>query len=195
MRMFFHSWSDIGRVVIVAIIIFVVIVAMLRIVGQVALAKMSGYDVVFTVTLGSLVATVVLTRSITVSDAIAAFVTLLALQLGTRWLQARWLVFHHMVRESPRVLVWDGHLLEDRLTQSSISGDEVRAAIRQNGISSISEVLAVVLENDGDWSVIRKPEKDTDQSAFFGLPIPGRPNNSPARNAEHAKPAPPRRLP
>jgi uncharacterized membrane protein YcaP (DUF421 family) len=193
--MFFHTWADIGRVVVVSIVIFVIIVAMLRIVGQVALAKMSGYDVVFTVTLGSLVATAVLTPSLTVSEATAAFVTLLALQMGTRWLQARWLVMHHAVREAPRVVLWDGQLLNDRLLQSSISADEVRAAVRKNGFRSLSDVRAVVLENDGDWSVIPKSDTPSDESAFFGLPIPGRPDNSRARNAEHAVPASAYRLP
>jgi uncharacterized membrane protein YcaP (DUF421 family) len=192
--MFFHSWSDIGRVVIVSIVIFLLVVAMLRIVGQVALAKMSGYDVVFTVTLGSLVATVVLTRTITISEAAAAFVTLLALQMGIRWLQARWMMAHHAVREPPRVVLWDGELLEDRLLQSSISGDEVRAAVRKNGISSLSEVRMVVLENDGDWSVIRKSDAPTDESAFFGLPIPGRPSKR-SHKTQHATPTSPYRLP
>jgi uncharacterized membrane protein YcaP (DUF421 family) len=193
--MFFHSWGDVGRVVIVSIIVFVVIVAMLRIVGQVALAKMSGYDVVFTVTLGSLVATAVLTRDVTVSEAVAAFVTLLALQTGIRWLQARRLPIHHVVREPPRVLLWDGRLLDDRLLQSSVSADEVRAAVRKSGLRSLNDVRAVVLENDGDWSVIPKSDGLSDESAFFGLPIPGRPDNSPEHNAAHAVPASTYRLP
>jgi hypothetical protein len=44
----FRSAGDIGRVVAVSIIIFFAIVAMLRVVGKIALAKMSGYDVIFT---------------------------------------------------------------------------------------------------------------------------------------------------
>jgi len=193
--MFFHSWGDIGRIVMVSIIVFVVIVAMLRIVGQVALAKMSGYDVIFTVTLGSLVATAVLTRDVSVSEAVAAFVTLLALQMSIRWLQARRLAIHHVVREPPRVLLWDGRLLNDRLLQSSISADEVRAAVRKSGFRSLNDVRAVVLENDGDWSVIPKSDGPSDESAFFGLPIPGRPDNSPEHNAARAVPASAYRLP
>jgi uncharacterized membrane protein YcaP (DUF421 family) len=193
--MFFHSWGDIGRVVIVSIVIFVAIVGMLRMVGQVALAKMSGYDVIFTVTLGSLVATVVLTRTLTISEALAAFITLLALQMSVRWLQARWLLAHRAVREPPNVVLWDGQLLEDRMRHSSISGDEVRAAVRRSGLRSLSDVRAVVLENDGDWSVIPKSSDESDESALFGLPIPGRPDGSPARNTERATPTTPYRLP
>jgi uncharacterized membrane protein YcaP (DUF421 family) len=192
--MLFHSWGDIWRVAGVAAVMFFVVVALLRIVGQVALAKMSGFDVVFTVTLGSLIATVILTRSVTISEALTALIVLLALQGAVRMVQARWLPFHHVVRESPRVVLWEGELLEERLLASSISADEVRAAVRRKGLRSLSEALAVVLENDGDWSVVPKSDGASDESAFFGLPLPGRPDTRGATD-HPPTPASPYRLP
>jgi uncharacterized membrane protein YcaP (DUF421 family) len=193
--MFFHSWAAVGRAVIVSASVFVIIVVMLRVVGQQALAKMSGFDVVFTVTLGSVVATVAVTRDITVSEAVAALATLLLLQEIIRWLQSRYLVVHHIVREPPRVLLWDGQLLEDRLRQTSVSADEIRAAVRKAGFCSLADVRIVVLENDGEWSVLAKASAPGDESAFLGLPIPGRPGSSPVKDAAHAVPAPSNRLP
>ena len=193
--MFFHSWSGIGRVVAASVIIFVVIVAMLRLVGQQALAKMSGFDVVFTVTLGSVIASVVIFREIAVSEGIAALVTLLVMQEAVRWLQSRFLPIHHAVRQPPRVLLWDGQLFEDRLLASSVSADEIRAAVRKAGLRSLSDARIVVLENDGEWSVVAKSDAPSDESAFFGLPIPGRPGNGPAVEGEHAEAASAYRLP
>jgi uncharacterized membrane protein YcaP (DUF421 family) len=193
--MFFHSWAAVGRAVVVSASVFVLIVAMLRLVGQQALAKMSGFDVVFTVTIGSVVATVAVTRDITVSEAVAVLGTLLLLQEVTRKLQSRYLVIHHLVREAPRVLVWDGQLLEDRLRETSVSADEIRAAVRKAGLRSLADARVVVLENDGEWSVVPKGSTTSDESAFLGLPIPGRPGNSPAKNATQATPAPSTRLP
>jgi hypothetical protein len=39
--MFFHSWAGVGHVVLSSVIVFSVIVTLLRVVGQQALAKMS----------------------------------------------------------------------------------------------------------------------------------------------------------
>jgi uncharacterized membrane protein YcaP (DUF421 family) len=86
-------------------------------------------------------------------------------------------------------------LLEDRLKGNSISADEVRAAVRKAGFSSFRDVKAVVLENDGNWSVVGKSEDDSDDSAMFGLPIPGRPSNSPKKKGHEAEPAGDYRLP
>jgi len=193
--MFFHSWARIGHVMLASVIVFVIIVGLLRLVGQQALAKMSGFDVVFTVTLGSIIATVVITRDIAITEGFAALVTLLGMQELIRFFQSRYLRVHHAVRQPPRVLVWDGVLLEDRLRASSVSADEIRAAVRKAGLRSLADARVVVLENDGEWSVVAKSSEDSDESAFYGLPIPGRPDNSPGDGSDLAEPAEARRLP
>ena len=193
--MFFHSWASLGRVVLASAIVFAIVVAMLRFAGQRALAKMSGFDIVFTVTLGSVVATGAISRDVPVVNAIAALATFLVLQEVIRFFQSRSLGIHHAVREQPDVLLWDGNLLEDRLRETNISADEVRAAVRKAGLRSLSEARAVVLENDGDWSVIAKRDGPSDESAFYGLPIPGRPADSRGDRGAQAKPTSPHRLP
>ena len=193
--MFFHSWAGIGHVMLSSVVVFAIIVVLLRIVGQQALAKMSGFDVVFTVTLGSVIGTVVITRDVPIAEAVAALVTLLGMQEVTRFFQSRSLRVHHAVRQPPRVLLWDGELLEDRLRASSVSADEIRAAVRKAGLRSLSDARVVVLKNDGDWSVVAKREGESDESAFFGLPIPGRPENSPGDGASSGEPVGPHRLP
>jgi len=156
---------------------------------------MSGFDVVFTVTLGSVVATVAISRDVALVDAIVALLTFLGLQEITRFFQSRFLPVHHAVRQPPRVLLWDGQLLEDRLRATSISADEIRAAVRKAGLRSLSDALIVVLEDDGEWSVVPKGEGESDESAFYGLPIPDRPENSPVEGSHRAEPTGPHRLP
>jgi uncharacterized membrane protein YcaP (DUF421 family) len=145
--------------------------------------------------MGSVIATVVVSRDVALSDGVAAQVTMLLLQEIIRRFQSRYLPIHHLVRQPPRVLLWDGMLLEDRLQGTGVSADEIRAAVRKAGLRSLSDARVVVLENDGDWSVIAKSEGPSDESAFFGLPIPGRPEQSPGREGATATLAPANRLP
>jgi uncharacterized membrane protein YcaP (DUF421 family) len=194
-KIFFTSWGDILHVVLATAIIFMFVVAILRVVGPQALAKMSGYDMVATVTFGSIVSTVAVTRGITITAGLAAVLTLIGLQEILRILQSRWMAAHHAVRQTPQVVLWDGRLLEDRLREARVSADEVRAAVRKMGMSSLAEARIVVLENDGDWSVIPCKDERGDESALFGLAIPGRPDNSPDKDGAKARPAPADRLP
>lgn len=170
--MFFHGWGAAARVALTAAIIYVALVAVLRVVGQRALAKMSAYDLIVTVALGSMVAAIPLTDSISVLDGLVAIATYLVLQELTSWGQTRWVMVHHLVREEPNVVLWDGKLLVDRLRHIKVTPDEVRAAIRRAGLISLSQVQCVVLENDGEWSVIARSDSK-DISALAGLRIPG----------------------
>jgi uncharacterized membrane protein YcaP (DUF421 family) len=63
-------------------------------------------------------------------------------------------------------------LLHDRVQKWHLTVDEIRAAVRRAGLAGISEVQAVVLENDGDWSVVRRRDCGADRSAFDGLDLP-----------------------
>ena len=186
---FFHGWAQLLRSVLSAAVIYLVIVAAIRIFGEKALAKMSGYDMIVTVALGSLVATLPLTTDVSIVDAIAAATTFLGLQQITRYLQARHRRIHTLVRERPRLLLWNGRLLEDRLLESDISADEVRAAVRRSGILSLKQVRAAILENDGEWSII--PQSDApDLSAMEGLLIPDDDGPPAAQPMEKAHAAP-----
>ena len=186
---FFDGWAHLLRSALTAAGIYIVIVAAIRIFGEKALAKMSGYDMIVTVALGSLVAALPLTTSVSLTDAIAAAVTFLGLQQLTRYLQARFRRVHTLVRERPRLLLWNGRLLQDRMLESDISADEVRAAVRRSGFLSLKQVRAAILENDGEWSVI--PQSSTpDMSAMEGLLIPDS-NEPPAAEPVHQSHAAP----
>jgi hypothetical protein len=62
-------------------------------------------------------------------------------------------------------------------------------------LRSIVDARVVVLENDGEWSVVAKTSEPSDESAFFGLPIPGRRENGPGDGSEEATPADVHRVP
>jgi uncharacterized membrane protein YcaP (DUF421 family) len=186
---FFDGWAHVLRSALSAAGIYLVVIAAIRIFGQKALAKMSGYDMIVTVALGSIIAALPLTTDVSLTDAIVAALTFLTLQQITRYLQARHRGVHRLVRERPLLLLWDGRLLEDRMLDSDISADEVRAAVRRSGILSLKQVRAAILENDGEWSIIPQ-SKSPDLSALEGLLIPKDQEPAPAAPAPEARAAP-----
>lgn len=56
--MLVHSWYSLLRVALSAAAVYALVIAALRITGAKALAKMSGYDLIVAVSLGSVVATI-----------------------------------------------------------------------------------------------------------------------------------------
>jgi len=168
----FVGWAAIGRVAAMAVAIYIVVVAILRVVGERALAKMSAYDLIVTVTIGSLVAAIPLQKSISLSEGLAAVLTFLALQQITSRILRHWPHSRAIVKGDPTLVVWDGQMLHDRMHNIAITPDEVEAAVRSAGMGSVSDAAAVVLENDGNWSVVPM-DNAGDTSALNRLHPPG----------------------
>jgi len=138
----------------VGIPVYAVLLMMLRVTGKRALAKMNAFDLVVTIALGSTLASTILTRDVSLAEGVFAFAMLLALQylvtLGT--LHSR--MFQRLVTEQPRLLAYRGELLPGAMKTERISPEELHAAVRAAGHMSMDEVQAVILENDGSFSVI-----------------------------------------
>ena len=78
----------------------------------------------------------------------------------------RFAPFRHFLEGKPIELVKDGKYLEQNLTKTRISREEVDAEIRINGFGSVKEVDTVTLEPTGKMSVLPKSgESQPQQSA------------------------------
>jgi uncharacterized membrane protein YcaP (DUF421 family) len=152
--MFFDGWESVVRIVLLAAATYVILVAVLRVVGEQALAKMSSYDMIVTIALGSLLVGIPLGSGVTLADGLAAIATVLFLQEGTRFLVRRSRQVSKLIRQRPHLVLWDGQLLRERMDELNVIQEEVRAAVRRAGLGSLAEAQAVVLETDGDWSVV-----------------------------------------
>lgn len=171
--MFFAGWESIGRIVLLAACTYVGLVAALRLLGEQALAKMSAYDLIITIALGSIIASIPLSKDVTLADGAAVLATYLGLQAVTRWGTQRWAKVERAVKTSPRVVLWDGQLVPNQIRAAQVTEAEIRAAARMAGYASLDHLLAVVLENDGSWSVVPRTDGG-DLSAFEGLELPTR---------------------
>lgn len=170
--MLFDGWNDLGRILAVGIAGYAGLVLLLRVTGKRTLAKMNAFDLVVTVSFGSTLATLLLSRDVSLAEGLLAFALLCLLQYAVAFTSVRSPRFRELVKSEPTALVLDGHLLVDRLTRERVSRDEVLAAVRAQGIASLSQVAAVVLETDGSFSVVRAADGAADTLANVRGPEP-----------------------
>lgn len=157
--MWFDSWSDLGRVVLVGIAAYVFLVVTLRLSGKRTLSQMNAFDFVVTVALGSTLATILLSSDVSWAEGALALLLLAALQFLVALLSARWPVVRKAVTAQPRTLVTDGTLVPDALRSNRITESQVLQAVRGGGYGDLSLVAAVVLEPNGTLSVIGKDSR------------------------------------
>jgi uncharacterized membrane protein YcaP (DUF421 family) len=116
---------------------------------------MNAFDFVVTVALGSTLATVLLSKDVTLAEGVTAFALLIGLQFVVTWLSVRWPIVRRLVTAEPTLLLYRGQFLPDAMKRARMTREEVRSAVRSQGIASLDAVEAVVLETDGSVSVVQ----------------------------------------
>ena len=168
----FDSWNSVGRVAVTAVMAYVALIVFLRISGKRTLSKLNAFDLVVTVALGSTLATVILSKDIALADGLLALGLLIGLQYAVAWLSVRATVFRRLLKNDPTLLFYDGVFLHVALRRARITRDEVLAAIRGQGVESLGDLRAVVLETDGTLSVVRAGGTRPSDSALSSVAQP-----------------------
>ncbi|MEU8230450.1 YetF domain-containing protein [Actinoplanes sp. NPDC048967] len=152
--MFFDKLADLGRIGLIGVLTYVLLIAVLRVSGKRTLAKMNAFDLVVTVALGSTLATILLSTDVSFTEGAAALILLIALQFAATWLSVRWSPLREALKSAPTLLLRDGELLIDAMRRQRVTDNEIFQAVRSQGIGDLATVAAVVLETDGTFSVI-----------------------------------------
>lgn len=152
--MFFDSWFDLFRVVVVGSLAYVALVAFLRATGKRTLSKLNAFDLVVTVALGSTLATVLLNADVSLAEGVLAFALLIGLQYGITWLSVRSERFQGMIKAEPTLLLYRGRYLRDAMRRQRVTPEEILSVLRTEGVARVEDAGAVVLETDGSISVV-----------------------------------------
>jgi uncharacterized membrane protein YcaP (DUF421 family) len=152
--MFFDSAGDVGRVLAMGVMAYTLMVVAVRISGKRTLAKMNAFDLIVTVALGSTLATILLSSEVSLAEGVAAFALLVVAQALVAWVSVRAAVARRLVKAEPVFLFDEGAFCHSALLSERVTESEVLQAVRSTGIGGLDSVGAVVLETDGNLSVI-----------------------------------------
>lgn len=152
--MWFDTWSQVFRVLLVGCAAYASLLVLLRVTGKRTLAKLNAYDLIVTVALGSTLATVLLSKDVAWAEGVAGLALLVLLQFVVAALSAWVPGLRSLFTARATVVLRDGRLDEPALRKARVAAAEVRQAVRSSGQGDLGEIAAVVLETDGSMSVI-----------------------------------------
>lgn len=156
--MFFCSWQSLQRILVVGPLAYLAVVVLLRLSGKRTLSKMNIFDFVVTISLGSILASVLLSKDVTLEEGVVSFGVLIGLQFIISWLSVRFEAFSRLVKSEPALLYHRGIFLRTAMRRERVVEAEIRAAVRAQGIAAMVQAEAVVLETDGSFTVLKPPD-------------------------------------
>ena len=146
-----------------AIIIFVMVILLTRIIGLRSFAKFTAFDFAFTIAIGSIISST-LTSSTSLVHGSIAIASLLCITYICSWLQRKFSLFNNLISNSPLLLMEGNKILYENLAHGRIEEKQLIAKLREANVLNYDQVLAVILESTGDISVLHKSECDSEES-------------------------------
>lgn len=148
-----------------AIGIYITVILLTRIFGKRSFSKMSSFDFAMTVAVGSIIATTILSSSVSLLEGMIGLAIAYLLQLIVAVLR-RYPFIEKVVDNSPLLLMDGSTILDDNLRTARVSEADLRSKLREANVISLSQVKAVVFETTGDISVLRNDD-ETEMDAWL----------------------------
>jgi len=162
--MFFNGWPDFGRTAVIGVLAYGSLVLFLRVSGKRTLSYKDPFDYVIVTALGSALAQTILSKDISLVQGLTAFAILIGLQFLTTLLSTHSVFVQRLIKSEPTLLYYRGQFLRGALRHEHVPEVEILAAVREQGLGSMEEVEAVVLQADSGFSVIRQSERKSDSA-------------------------------
>jgi len=141
-------------VVISTVVIYLVFLVLVRLAGQRSLAALSNYDIACAIALGAVIGRTALLAEPTLGTGVIGLVTLFAVQrlLG---LAQRHPLYRALFDRTPVLLMVGAEMQVAQMRRARVTEDELKQRLRLAGISRLEQVGWVVLERNGQISVLR----------------------------------------
>jgi uncharacterized membrane protein YcaP (DUF421 family) len=137
-----------------SIAVYAFIVAAIRIFGKKELSQLSVIDLTFILLISNSVQNAMVGSDTSLLGGMSAALGLFV----TNYILKKFMFNHQSVNKfiqgEPLMLIYEGKVKQKSLEQSELSLEELEAAVREHGVSSIDKVNLAVLEVDGNISVI-----------------------------------------
>jgi uncharacterized membrane protein YcaP (DUF421 family) len=156
MEHLFRPETNVGYLVLRAVLVYCFLMIGLRLAGRRETGQMTSFDLVLLLILSNAVQNSINAGDNSLGGGLISAVTLLLLNAVVGWAAYRWRWFEHLVEGRPVRIITDGKVHMRALARERITIEQLRSALRKQGIDGITQCKRAVLEPNGTLSAVRK---------------------------------------
>lgn len=145
------------ELVVRSIVVFVVLLMLLRLTGKRQVGQLAPNDLVLLLILANAVQNSMNAGDNSLMGGLISAVTLIVLNFITTKLVLNSKKIESLVEGRPQILIKDGRLFQEALSDAGITQEELNGAMRQHGCIDVAEVQLAILETNGSISLLQYP--------------------------------------
>lgn len=161
--------NTLNIVFIRAILLYIIVIFSVRLMGKRQIGELQPSELVITILVSNIATLPLEDLNIPLVMGILPILSLVCFEVIMSWLSLKSKRLRHIVSGSPKVIIRNGTLDQQALTDLRFSVDDLMTALRANGIFNVSEVQYAVVETNGSVSVYEKYANRPTTNADFGL--------------------------
>jgi uncharacterized membrane protein YcaP (DUF421 family) len=137
--------------------VYLVLLALLRIAGKRQLAQLNSFDLVVLLLLSNVVQNAIIGNETSLPGGLLGAVILIVANYALVRLAFRRPLVNRILQGTPTTLYEDGHVREKNLDHELVTREELRAALRRQGME-LDDVESVALTPEGTFDASPKPK-------------------------------------
>ena len=140
------------------LIIYILLISVMRLMGKRQIGQLEVSELAVTLILSEIASMPIENQEIPISYAIIPIITILTFEVVMSVIQMKFPNLKSLVSTRPSALIVKGEINQKELERVRISADELIGKLRQKDIADIKEVNYAILEQSGQFTVIKKAE-------------------------------------
>ncbi len=162
-----ENWPFLLETLLRTFIMFIVILAGLRLLGKRGVKQLSIFELVAIISLGSAAGDPMLYKDVGILPAVLVFVVIIVLYSLVTYLVGRNKQFERLMEGKPLTLINEGVFSINNFSKEALGADEFFAELRIQGVSHLGQIEEAIIESSGDISIFYYKDEDVK----YGLPI------------------------
>ena len=150
-------WELVAR----AAVVYVFLLALLRITGKRQIGQLAPFDLVLLLVLSNAVQNSMNAGDNSLVGGLVSATTLVVVNYGVSYATFKSKRLEALVEGRPQVVIHNGQVFEDVMRRAKLTHHELSAALRRAGCSCAADVQAAILENNGSISVVARSPSNT----------------------------------
>ena len=147
------------HIIISTTCVYLFIIFALRILGKTELAQLSITDLIFVLLISNAVQNAMVGSDTSLGGGLLAASILFIINFILKKLKFKFPGIKTIIEGDPVILIYKGVINYNNCKKNGITEDELLQAIREHGSQSIEEVDSLILETDGNISVVSNEYK------------------------------------
>lgn len=153
-----HFWrpeTAVLGLIVRALVVYGFLMIALRMAGRRELGQMTTFDLVLLLVLANAVQNSINAGDNSLGGGLISATTLLLINFAVGEATYRWRWFERLVQGRPLTLVRNGKIVLRSMQRERVTLEELRSALRKQGIDGVSHCKHAVLESDGTLTAVR----------------------------------------